>query len=375
MLHIPFTSDPSTFLTVRDAEAEALLLEVLTQFGIGVALLTEEGATVFWNARAASLTNASLSEINATGLVHVFEPPQRMAHLIAQAKRGVSSVGERLQIHRADGGGQPVVVWCLPLRREDSAETRIIVVMREVQDAEPHSESSYARERLHLLGQIAGVVFHEIQNPLNAISLHTDILEEELAQPDGGNRTQLLDSLGVVRARIGHLHELVQEYLTLARLAVLPREPEDLGALLEALALEMRDMLMTRGVTLRLEEVAGGQVALHKPSFDRALRKMVQHVLDTIPQGGVLIMRVRRTDAQIHLDISETDSGAAAGQAALLSHPFPPIESEKAQLGLSLAREVVIAHRGDITVKHESGVGTTLTITLPLLATGEVQEG
>jgi signal transduction histidine kinase len=172
---------------------------------------------------------------------------------------------------------------------------------------------------------------------------------------------------------MGHLQELVQEYLTLTRLAVLPRESEDLGVLLEALALEMRDILTARGVALRLEAVAGlGQVALHKPSFARALRKMVQHVIETMPQGSMLTMRGRRTDTHIHLDICEANSGASAEQAILLSRPF--IEPERAELGLSLVREVIVAHQGEITVRHEPGVGTTFTVALPLLPAGEAQE-
>jgi signal transduction histidine kinase len=222
------------------------------------------------------------------------------------------------------------------------------------------------------LAHLAGSVSHEIQNPLNAISLHTDILEEELDQPGGGNREQLLHSLGVVKARTGHLHALVQEYLALARLAILPRESEDFGVLLEALALEIRELLIPHGITLRLEASSNlGPVALHKSTFWQALRKIVQYAIDAMPAGGTLSMRGQQVGSQIHLDISHPGRSCSEEQMALLSNPFPTTRPEEAELGIYLVREIVVAHQGEMTVSHEPSMGTTFTIRLPLMLAGE----
>jgi signal transduction histidine kinase len=370
MPRTPFTRDVPLFLTAQSADAEALLLEMLTQLGVGVILLDAAGSVVFWNAPTASLTGSSLAEINAVGFVHVFEPPQRMAHLVAQATRGVPTAGEWLALRRADGGEQPVAVWCLPLHRADTSATRILVAMRVVSLAAPSSESPNTGEWLDCLGQLAGSVSHEIQNPLNAIALHTEILEEELAQPGGGNRTQLRESLAVVRARLGHLQDLVQEYLGLVRLAVLPRESVDLGALLEAWALEVRDLLRTRGLTLRLEGVADlGQVAVHPPTFGRALRKLGQVALEALPAGGGLAIRGWRAEGQLYLDMG----GAAHGEVVGASPGAPPASAE-AELGWALARAIVVAHHGELTVRQEPDVGFTCMVRLPLLAAEEATE-
>jgi signal transduction histidine kinase len=225
-----------------------------------------------------------------------------------------------------------------------------------------------SEERLRLLGQLAGAMSHEIHNPLNAILLHADILEEELYQPDGGSRDQLRHSLTVMKTRLTQLYDMVQEYLALARLSTLVCEPEDLGALLEAFALEIRECLAAHGIAVQLENLAGlGQVALHKPTFWRALEKIVQHTMTAMPQGGVLTLRGRRTEAHAHLEISDTGSGMTDEQWQLLLQPSYATGPEGSSLGLYLVGEVMAAHQGQVAMTSTSDCGTTLTITLPLI--------
>ena len=82
----------------------------------------------------------------------------------------------------ADGHQQPVQLWCLPFPPTDGAEIRLLVVCREVPTAISQPAAAGATDRLQLLAQLAGAVSHEIYNPLNAVLLHADILEEELGK-------------------------------------------------------------------------------------------------------------------------------------------------------------------------------------------------
>lgn len=322
---------------------------------------------MFWNPRAASLTGYNALETNTIGFARLFEPLLRMEGIIEQAKGGSCTVGARLVLKGADGARRPIMLWCIPLPRLDDTKARCLVVLRELPPPESRPEGTQVLERLQLLGQLAGSISHEIHNPLNAILLHADILEEELSQPHGGNRDQLLHSLAVMRTRTTQLYDTVQEYLTLARLPTLACEPEDLGALLEAFGLEMRERLAARGITLQLKGSAGlGPVSLHKPTFWRALGIMVQHALEAMPQGGTLTLGSRRVGAQVQLDIRDTGSGITEEQLALLLQPSAATKPEGTGLGLYLVCEVIAAHQGDIAVASTPDRGTTFTVTLPV---------
>src|SRR5262245_15801668 len=87
---------------------------------------------------------------------------------------------------------------------------------------------------LTMLSRLAGSLAHAIRNPLTTIFLHADILEDALRQFESGQRPQLLRFLQVMREEVGRVDDLIQQYFGLARLPDLERQPEDLGAYLDA---------------------------------------------------------------------------------------------------------------------------------------------
>lgn len=361
--------------TSQQPDLATFLSEMLTRLRAGGVLLAEDGTVLAWNQRAERLIGHSLAEVNTTGFTQVFESPQHMVQLVEGAKQGRPAGPRRLELKRPEANLQPLTIWCLPCSRLWDTAAHILVVWQELPRLESGQDQAHAAARLRLLGQLAAFMSHEMHNPLNAFTLHADILEEELHESGGENRDQLLGSLATMRTNLTRLHTLMQEYLTLARLSALACEPEDVGAFLEACHLELHESLAARGITLRLDVGTGlGRVALDKIIFQRALRSLIQHGAETLPQGGKITLRGRRMGSQIQLEISATGAGQPADLPPHLFEPFPPARSGGAGLGLYLVREVISAHRGHITASSAPETGTTFTITLPLLSRGAASE-
>jgi signal transduction histidine kinase len=141
--------------------------------------------------------------------------------------------------------------------------------------------------RLTLLGELATGVAHDIRNPLNVIALHADIVEEELRQPTPDSHAQMADSVVEIRKETRRLYDVTQDYLALVRLPTVPRQTEDLGALLEACALEMQAQVEASGIMLRLVGLSRlGRVHCHQGTLSRAFLRLLQRTLDVMPQGG-----------------------------------------------------------------------------------------
>jgi nitrogen-specific signal transduction histidine kinase len=220
----------------------------------------------------------------------------------------------------------------MPTPTTDGTDTQVLVVLRDVSTVALPPAVAHAQDRLLLLAQLASSVSHEIYNPLNAILLHADILEEELSQPDGMDRI-----------------------------------PEDLGALLEAFGLEGRERLLAHGITFTLHGTADiGPVPLHKPAFWRALCNVEQYAVEAMPQGGTLTLHGQRCESHIRLDMHHTGAALSETQISCLTSPASAVHSAGKGLGLSLVREVILAHHGQIAVASTPGTGTTITVTLPL---------
>lgn len=357
----------AALLASPEPEAGSILTEILAQLSEGVAILTEGGVVVSWNPRAASLTGYSLPEVNTTGLLQLFDPPEAMVSLVQRARQGMPAADKRLVLRHANGRRLPVDVRCSPMRHLGGTQGRVVVVMRDVSDLETLQDRLLQSERLSILGRLAGAMSHEMRNPLTAIFLQADILEDELYRADQGERRQVSRSLAIIKEEVSRLHELAQQYLSLAHLSHLRCEPVDLGAYLQGFCAEMRERLGVREIVLQLEGSADlGHVALHVNSFRRVLLNLLNNAVEAMPQGGALTLRGRRSAEALCLEINDTGCGIQPEDVPLLFSPLHTTKPEGTGLGLYLAREIVTAHGGDITVSSTPEVGTTFTITLPL---------
>jgi signal transduction histidine kinase len=226
-------------------------------------------------------------------------------------------------------------------------------------------------EHFAMLGRLAAGVSHEIRNPLAAVFLHVDVLEEELHQPSPDSPATVAETLAEIRTQLGRVEELVQNYLSLVRVGNIEPTPQDLGAAVATWATEAQGQAVARGITLHLQGLTDlGLVAFHAATLRRAVVNLVQNALDAMPQGGRLTLAGQSTATQVQVQVQDTGSGIPA---ALLKQIFEPLYTTKpggSGLGLYIVQEVVTAHGGQLTVQSTEGHGTTFTITLPR-TTGE----
>jgi len=318
-----------------------------------------------WDPKVESMTGYTLESVNQREVIHLFEPVEVMQQMLRKAQAGAFSMNERVELRTVDGRRLPVVVQCLPLQSRQDSEAQTVLVVRQ---PTPSQEWQRHEVRMQVLGRLAGALSHEIRNPLNAIFLHTDIVEEEVRQPTPGDRSQVLRSLATIKMEGARLQTLMQDYLFLARLSDLQRTPEELGALIADLILEMSIHDGARKVTLVLSGNEHlGAVLIHGSLFRRALSNLLQRLIETIPENGTLILQGQRTRSHLHLSIYDIgqvipDDAWTAFRAALqATNPGTGLD-----LGVYVAREIIAAHGGEVVLTKAPDTGMQCTVTLPL---------
>lgn len=232
----------------------------------------------------------------------------------------------------------------------------------------PDSVSPKLDEHLLMLGRLASSLSHEIRNPLGALFLLLDVLAEELQQPAPESDAQVAQVLVEMRTMLSRMDELVQDYLSLARLAELHLEPVDLGALVATCAPEVHQQSADCSITLHLEDLAClGQVHLQQNAFRRVLTNLIQNAIDAMPKGGILTLCGRSAGAWAYLEVRDTGCGIAEEHLFNLFTPFHTTKENGTGLGLYVVREILTAHGGTINVNSTLGTGTTCLVTLPLV--------
>jgi two-component system sensor kinase FixL len=221
-------------------------------------------------------------------------------------------------------------------------------------------------ERLAVLGRLAASLTHELRDPLHALLLHAEVVEAELRTPTVESQAQMAASVADIKIEIARLDDLIEDYLSLARLATLRRESADLGRFVRACCHEFEEPLASCGVTLTLDGLDRlGRIAFHPSALRGALRNLMRNALEAMPQGGTLTLRGQRTPTHVHLAISDTGIGIPADEVPLIFEPLHTTKPEGTGLGLYLVREIMAAHDGHIEVQSTLGQGTTFNLTLP----------
>src|SRR5919197_1354814 len=242
-----------------------------------------------------------------------------------------------------------------------------VAALRGVESA-LHQHRDALRRAAHFatLGRLAAGLSHEIRNPLGALFLHIDLLEEEFREPSAESPTVMQQTFGEIRTALTRLDELVQDYLSLVRVSTIELAVQDVGAAVQAWAAEMQSRAAQQGVTVALEgHTTVGPLAFHASTLRRAVLNVVQNAIEAMPDGGTLTLACARTATEVQLRIRDSGIGIPAEHVPRIFEPLYTTKPGGTGLGLYIVREILVAHGGRVAVESVEGQGATFTFTLP----------
>ena len=229
-----------------------------------------------------------------------------------------------------------------------------------------HRDTLRRAHHFATLGRLAAGLTHEIRNPLGALFLHIDLLEEEYRDPSPESPTLIPQTFREIRTALTRLDELVQDYLSLVRVSTIELNVQDMGATVQAWAAELESRAAQQGVTIQLEgHTTVGPLAFHPSTLRRAVLNVVQNAIEAMPQGGTLTLECVRTGREVHLRVRDSGIGMPAEQMLRIFEPLYTTKPGGTGLGLYIVREILVAHEGRVTVESVEGQGTTFTFTFP----------
>jgi signal transduction histidine kinase len=216
---------------------------------------------------------------------------------------------------------------------------------------------------------------HELRTPLTVLRSATDLLNAHRDEPLDRNG-ELFDD---VRAEIVRMERLAQDLLTLARSDAggleLMTAPVELQAVAAEVVRRTTPLAHTRGLQLALQAEADDCTVEADPDrLQQVLLILIDNAVKHTPPGGRVDVRVRRQGQQAYLEVIDTGSGIPPEHLPRIFDRFYRADKARARaqggtgLGLAIAKMLVEAHHGHLQVASTVGVGTHVTVSLPLLA-------
>ncbi len=221
------------------------------------------------------------------------------------------------------------------------------------------------RERLAAVGEFAASLAHEVRNPLTSLRMDLQRVEEQVA-PESALRAPLERALRVVT----RLNNTVSGALRVARSGTGGKDLVNVRVPLQrALEVTMPAFEQT-GTALEAPDVS--EVPLLVRGDASALEQLFLNLLlnaaQATPPGGRVTVSAVSDSGEVEVRIQDTGHGIPA---ALLDHVFDPFVSTKPDgtgLGLAVARQIAIAHGGELRIESEVGAGSTASLRLPLVS-------
>ena len=220
---------------------------------------------------------------------------------------------------------------------------------------------------------LIATVSHELKTPLTSMQLAVYLLLEEKVGPLNPKQVDLLLA---ARNNSDRLFEMIEDLLDLARFeggaALIEKKPVSSQELLGAVAERERELVTSRGLQLKLDApVRLPQVAVSRARIDQVFDNLFSNAVKFSPTGGAITLSARNEDAKsVRFAVRDEGPGIPRElQRRVFDKFFRASESgEGAGLGLSIAREIVHAHGGQVGVESEQGHGSEFFFTLPTAA-------
>lgn len=251
------------------------------------------------------------------------------------------------------------------LKDMDNNPLGSVLLLRDVTQRVLMEERMVRMERFISLGTLASGLHHEIKNPLTALSLHLQLLEEQLHQVPAVETVDEL--LGVLKTEIHRLNGVLESFRNFANLQKLSIQPTDILEVLENAVRLIRPQATEQGVQLGLlhPEIELPKVAVDEQKIEQALLNLLINALEAMPKGGTLSASAAARNGSIAIEITDTGTGISPEYRDNVFKPYFSTKSQGTGMGLPLTEKLVSQHGGQI--EYETGPqGTTFRIHIPL---------
>ncbi|MGB8213253.1 MAG: PAS domain S-box protein [Anaerolineales bacterium] len=228
---------------------------------------------------------------------------------------------------------------------------------RELREAQ---EQLVRKEKLAVLGTLAGGMGHELRNPLGVIS--NSVYYLNMVQPEANEKIR--KHLGIIEQEVHNAARIVGDLLDYARVISTDPEPASVRALVENTLSRFPAPASIR-VSLRIPANLPSVYAdpLH---VEQMLGNLVTNACQAMVQGGKLAISARRLDHMVAIAVKDTGTGVTPENMQSLFEPLFSTKVTGIGLGLAVSKKLAEANGGRIEVESEYGKGSTFTLVLPI---------
>ncbi len=335
--------------------------QIMANLQDGLMLFTRDSNVVLVSASVERFLGRPRRELLGRPVKEIFSADSALGALVLDAFR-LRHPFEQREIESPNGKRAQV---SLDFIQERGTQIGALLTMRDSESARRIEDEIETSRRLSASGRLTRGVAHEVKNPINAIVLHLQLLQNKLKQIDPDTRRHM----DIIGSEIHRLDRVVQVLVDFTRPRDLHPEEVDLRRLLEEVAVLAAPDAEQHGVRIAREITAEPlMVRVDSDFMKQAVLNIILNGMQAMPEGGILTVSARREDDMAVTGIQDQGTGIPPEVQEKMFELYFTTKKSGSGIGLAQTYQIMQWHYGSVEFESVPGRGTIFTLRLPLIA-------
>jgi len=321
-------------------------------------LTDSDGQIIRVNSALTSLLGYSENELVGERLGLLLKEDQRQ---LLQFIGDIQEIkNQETQIISKENTAIPVSISSSLIKNKKGEKIGITVIIHDLTRHKQDEQKIIKNERFAAIGELAGMVGHDLRNPLSSMQTATYYLKKNTAKNMDTSSKKMLQAIDT---SIQYSKKIVDDLLDYSREIKLELEATNTRDLTEdALA------LLATPPSVNVINLTNKKhiISVDKVKLNRVFVNIIKNAFEAMPNGGTLLITDTKKDNNIEVSFEDTGGGISDEAMDNLWRPLFTTKAKGMGFGLPICKRIVEAHGGKISVKSTVDKGTTFTVVMPM---------